>query len=328
MPPSTIQQCATWLQQEGPDALKSRQWTHPTVVFVLTYTIMTIVAFVSHDYLIPPDRAVYLEQANSNNNTSRQERQWISRIVLTYTIGLFWCRLRWLSHPNTAFPAPCILYDFTWLCNQTMVIGSIGLYLDRPYIATAFCVTVGIDHFLWYVDLICYALTGRFAVGVVKYLFWPTATWLDRLGSTHHLWTTPVFVYAARGVIVQVLPLALLYMVVAVSLSRILTPYTIQIPDRREWNGMDNGGRGGGGGGSDRDKHENDKTVTKYSNINLAWELWKDVKIKALQISYDDPPVGVYLMRLWFVWAGCTLLIFAGLFILSRVAFGSPETDC
>ena len=42
--------------------------------------------------------------------------------------------------------------------------------------------------------------------------------------------------------------------------------------------------------------------IVKYLNVNLSHELWKDIKIEALQIKHDDPTVWVYLFRLLWRW--------------------------
>lgn len=41
-----------------------------------------------------------------------------------------------------------------------------------------------------------YAVTGRFVIGVAKYLTWPETSWARRLTSTHHLWFIPFCIAA------------------------------------------------------------------------------------------------------------------------------------
>ncbi len=42
--------------------------------------------------------------------------------------------------------------------------------------------------------------------------------------------------------------------------------------------------------------------LEKYLNVNLSHELWKDIKIEALQIQRDNPPTWLYLFRLLWRW--------------------------
>jgi hypothetical protein len=64
-------------------------------------------------------------------------------------------------------------------------------------------------------------------------------------------------------------------MIVSVLLSRWMTPFYIQYDKKSE---------------------------TKYLNVNLSHELWKDIKFSALQIQHDNPSTPVYLFRLLWRW--------------------------
>ena len=55
-----------------------------------------------------------------------------------------------------------VFYEFQFLCNVTLIISSLSLYTNRPIVATGFCVSVGIDQLLWYVDLLGYFLFTRY----------------------------------------------------------------------------------------------------------------------------------------------------------------------
>mmetsp|Transcript_9296 Transcript_9296/g.11829 ORF Transcript_9296/g.11829 Transcript_9296/m.11829 type:complete len:257 (+) Transcript_9296:1-771(+) len=48
----------------------------------------------------------------------------------------------------------------------------------------------------------------------------------------------------------------------------------------------------------------------KYLNINLSYELWKDINISILQINNDDPHVILYVLRLMWRWSLFNLLTF------------------
>jgi hypothetical protein len=47
-----------------------------------------------------------------------------------------------------------VFYEYTWLCNSTLLLGFIGLRTCRPLLATGPAIAVSIDQLLWYIDLI------------------------------------------------------------------------------------------------------------------------------------------------------------------------------
>lgn len=47
-----------------------------------------------------------------------------------------------------------VFYEYTWLCNSTLLLGVIGLRTCRPLLATGPAIAVSIDQLLWYIDLI------------------------------------------------------------------------------------------------------------------------------------------------------------------------------
>ena len=49
---------------------------------------------------------------------------------------------------------------------------------------------------------------------------------------------------------------------------------------------------------------------TKYLNVNLSHELWKDITFEFLQIQHDNPSTGIYLFRLLWRWQLLNGLIF------------------
>lgn len=112
----------------------------------------------------------------------------------------------------------------------------------------------------------------KFPIGVSKYLFWPGTTWASRLTSSHHLWTIPLVLWAnVESLHVLTLPLSALAVIVNVSLSRLLIPHWIAASER-------------------------DKLAEHYLNVNLAYEVWSDVKVPILYIFEDRIP---HLIRLF-----------------------------
>jgi hypothetical protein len=47
-----------------------------------------------------------------------------------------------------------VFYEYTWLCNSTLLLGFIGLRTCRPLLVTGPVIAVSIDQLLWYIDLI------------------------------------------------------------------------------------------------------------------------------------------------------------------------------
>jgi hypothetical protein len=229
--------------------------------------------------------------------------------------------LLWRHFTYQPFPyRNCVWYEYCWLCNVSLNLGALALWTNRPTIAAGLCVAVGLDQLLWYVDLAVYALTGKFPIGVAKYICWPGVTWASRITCTHHLWTIPVLLYASRGMHPLAWPLSMVVMTLSVVSSRFLTPsHVVRVHN------------GGGGDG-----HHHHKTGTeglsvaeepKYLNVNLSHMLWKDIQIKGLQISADNPSWILYLVRLLSRWAAFNTLIFGLLYSVSLRVYG-PAAIC
>jgi hypothetical protein len=287
-PPKTT----AWILQDGHKAKKHQEWLHPCVVYLVHYAIVSISVFAAHDVMVDSSRECAgnaTTQALSVEHQQYRRRQELCAIWAgSYAILQLGCRL-W----QTTTLRTCVLYEGTWLCNTTLVIGSLALWCHRPIITAAFCVTVGIDQLLWYVDVLSWITSGHFVVGVAKYLTWPSTPWATRLTCTHHLWTLPLFLgYAAAPLTHQALALSGIIMVLHVTLSRLMTPFRVE---------------------------------TKYLNVNLSHELWKDISIGCLQISKDNPSARVYLVRLLWRWQTFNVLVFAVLSFLTRHLMSGPD---
>jgi hypothetical protein len=263
-----------WLSEKGSKHPKHLGWRHPLAVCLVHYGLVLAVSIAVHDWLVG-------ETADCNI-TIPLRRLYTARGLAAYVVWLLAYRLSLSPHPFHI-----IVYEFTWLCNVTLCMSAFGLYTGRPLIASAYCVTVGIDQLLWYVDLLAYLVVGRFPIGVCKYLFWDGTTWANRITATHHLWTIPVVLYATQGLHWLALPLSGVYMTTNVLLSRYMTPPCVRV--------------------SPEEKEE------KYLNVNLAHALWKDIQIKCLEINHGDPSAPVYLVRLLSRWQGFNLLVFIAL---------------
>jgi hypothetical protein len=315
-----------WLSQEGPKADKHRGWLHPLAVCIVHYVISTVVTFWAHDILL--DRFISTTTTATSTTTSKSTTASLSPRVedqdsllllcggsdadaRRYRIAVLWLLpySLWLLVWRLMIHDPpvyrhCVLYEYCWLCNATLNIGAAGLLTNRPIIASAYCVTVGIDQLLWYIDLSVYLVCGKFPFGVSKYIFWEGVTWISRITCTHHLWTIPVLLYAAQGMHCLAFPLSVILMMTHVFLSRWMTPSHVVAC-------------------AAVDEKGNETAVEpKYLNVNLSHALWKDIKIGLLQINYDDPPVHVYLFRLLWRWEGFNAVVFVILYTICHGVFG------
>lgn len=275
----------TWLSHADSKHPKHVGWRHPLAVLLLHYVAVFSITFAAHDLLVDFKEAGIIP--------------WnLVCFVFVYAIWL----LAWrLSFCEPAVFRSSVLYEYCWLCNVTLHLGAASFALQRPAIAAACCITVGIDQLLWYVDLLGYFVTGKFPVGVAAYLFWENTSWSTRITCTHHIWTIPLFLYGTKGLPTVSLPLSAVIMVINVTSSRFMIPPTIDVVEPTS------------------------KRLQKYLNVNLSHALWKDIKISWLQINYDDPPALVYLWRLLWRWEGFNILVFGLLRLICHLAFGRVQ---
>ena len=284
----------SFLLQDGPNALKHKQWTHPLLACCLHYITTSTVIIGIHDWFFS---SFYTYQSSRNHPKTNDS---ISLFFLLYFIFLLLYRI--LINFNDPITQKKCIYENMWLCNTTLLMGAYGLYTNRTIIVMGHVIAVSIDQVLWYVDLTGWALSSfrKFPIGVAKYITWPESTWLTRITCTHHLWTIPLLTYGVGGIHPVALPLSWIIVILNVISCRLMTPFQIQ--------GKMKGQKG---------------QVNKYLNVNLAFELWKDVTFESLQIQRDQPSAPLYLWRLIWRWQLFNSIIFAFiLFPLSGYHFG------
>lgn len=294
---------------------------HPFLAFITHYCVAIPSLFMVHD-------AFFHDKLNNSHQADLLERQdRISCLTLVYVFILFGARyLSSLLAGRLRHHA--VLYELTWMCNSTLVIGFISfgglrtvlMYFNkkllienrvlkwlcarRPLAATASCVGVSIDQVLWYLDLVGRAVSGKFPIGVAKYLTWKQTLWIDRLTCTHHLWTIPLFVYSAGDVTLNSFVLSCYVVVIQVLLSRWLTPHHIRIVEHSNQVSI-----------SEQKSDRSDPTKFRYLNVNLSHELWRDISFSFLQISKDTPSCSLYLCRLLSRWLLLNFVVFLGVFL-------------
>mmetsp|Transcript_11240 Transcript_11240/g.18580 ORF Transcript_11240/g.18580 Transcript_11240/m.18580 type:complete len:321 (-) Transcript_11240:30-992(-) len=297
----------------GSGLLPSTQFPiHPLLSFIVHYSIVIPAVFAVHDVFFKGPSGENIEQ----HEDTILRQTYMSRFLLIYTLILFTTRCA-SSFNAGRLRQHAVMYELTWLCNSTLLMGSITfgvfdvdgtnwLFRRRPLIATSCCIGVSIDQVLWYVDLVGYLMSGKFPVGVMKYLTWPQTLWIDRLTCTHHLWTIPLFIYASNKELgLDSFMLSVCIVTIKVCLSRWLTPHCIQAIKSKD---------------DVASETKSDPQRYRYLNVNLCHELWRDITFSFLQISHDKPPGWLYLWRLLWRWQLFNYLVFVG--VLSPLSRG------
>lgn len=250
---------ATWLslqlgQRKDPRSRIHRGLLYPFMVCGVHYFISMTVSVLVHDQLTHKFDCDY----------STRRKHWISYFFALYATWLFMWRLLFRKPPRASGepqPRGLVVYEYTWLCNVTLWQSAFALRTNRPALAMAYCIVVGIDQLLWYIDLGMYAVLGKFPIGVANYLTWPeNSNWSSRITCSHHLWTIPLVLFGLRlRMEPAVLPLALISVTVNILLSRWLTPAEVRT-----------------------------EKGTFYLNVNLSYAVWKDIKYRWLQIKAEN----------------------------------------
>ena len=148
-----------------------------------------------------------------------------------------------------------------------------------------------------------FIIRRKFIIGVAKYIIWPETSKLRLATTFHHLWFMPLCLWEISpsipysGFNRDVYLYACLLCLGLALIGRISTPKEITISKKIK---------------------EDDKIVTKtiYMNINLSWELWKDLKIGVLEYLYRVVPPQFVVLVLSFFWNignFVGFLIFAGI---------------
>jgi hypothetical protein len=209
---------------------------------------------------------------------------------------------------TTRHPTTVVWYEYTWLCNATLVMGAYSLLTERPALALAYGLTVAIDQLLWYVDGVVYLLTKRTWIGVFRHIFRADTQWYQLWTTWHHVWTLPLLAWATWGPqlrywLFQAWHLSSAVVTLNVLASRLLTPYGVVIQTLEEDNGKSPA-----------------TSFFHYLNVNLSYEVWKDLakNIGYLRIEEDRPGVPLYLTRLLTRWMLLNTLIFALAWMLAR----------
>mmetsp|Transcript_14646 Transcript_14646/g.25742 ORF Transcript_14646/g.25742 Transcript_14646/m.25742 type:complete len:292 (+) Transcript_14646:276-1151(+) len=157
--------------------------------------------------------------------------------------------------------------EVLWGCNTALLLAGFGMCTGRPLlVGTATCI-VALDQISWYFDCLGYLFTGKFHVGVSKYLIAPTTSRIHFITAFHHLWFLPVCLYTLKEIGMP--PMSYIFSVVLTSAlalaARFLTPYAV-----------------------------NEEKQVKVFNINLSYGFWDDINVPFVH-SYDHHHPTIYL---------------------------------
>ena len=153
-----------WLHQAGPYSPKHLEgWAHPVIAFLLHYAIVLPSVIIMHDIMVEGLNELSsisfsrcpAGSSSYSTNPFMSESD-VSNGFAIYILFTFVYRLT-LRTTSGSLHKRAVIYEFTWLCNSTMIFISIGLRTCRPILALSFCVSVSVDQLLWWVDLIGWA---------------------------------------------------------------------------------------------------------------------------------------------------------------------------
>jgi len=302
--------------QPSPRLVSNNSNRHALITCLLHYAVVIPVTLYAHDAILTADTIGM--NTKSTASTDNATAFWIGSFLFCYSFWLLGWRLYFLSEDEC--PWGCVLYKYSWLCNISLHFGWISLWTGRPWLARAHCVTIGIDQTLWYVDVVGYAVLGKFPVGVCAYLLEDSGggdsrniesedrvqrrrrrRWYESplLSCTHHFWMIPLLLYGSnlidgRNQKEEYWPLSVLWvsfwiMVLNVSLSRGLTPKSVTA----------------------RRQHH-------YLNVNLSHEVYKDLFLFATYEDILKDSVVLYFLALFSHWQALNAVIFFFLSTASR----------
>ena len=175
------------------------------------------------------------------------------------------------------------LYEISWACNLCMAEVACGLLIQDGILVEAALITVSVDQILWYVDIAGFAVNRKFPIGVAKYMTWPETSNMRRLTSTHHLWFMPLIQYTLGKKVIsyESFSFVLINILVLEIIGRTTIGREVKLSDKN----------------------------SVYMNLNLSYELWKDVKIKFLEV-FSKQPFFVYMPVLFVIWGGLSFICF------------------
>jgi hypothetical protein len=228
----------SYLITSGPFDKKHQSFGHPILAYFVMMSVLsaTLVFFSEKSDYYPSEKQLVLFA-------------WL----IFYALILFSTRF---VADSKNYLEQLSIYDMFWQCNVSLVLASIGSLIGKRDIVGACVASVALDQSLWWIDISWYFITGKFPIGVSKYITWPETTWVKVFTSTHHLWFIPVCIYFNEGLPWNSFFLSMILVAFMAIYSRLVIPFEIPYEGKM-----------------------------RYMNINCTHECWKDVKIQILHIT-------------------------------------------
>jgi hypothetical protein len=310
---------------------KHSSWRHPVAAFAVGLCTILVASVRAHDMLFGVPSVGMAESSLRQHHGSIRRRT--AMVLLSYVVGMFAVRL-----PMLGLAQSC--YEMLWSCNTAMVLASFGLFTERKRLVAAAALSVAIDQLMWYVDLVGFVAAGKWPVGVAKYLARPETTWARIMTSAHHLFFLPLCLCTvgfpayspSAGENWEGIPryichmrddyvLMLCIITVTAMISRFVTPFHLaachRAPARSEKGKSRSGGDAKKMGRADPVADAGGTAVVL--NINLVYEVWKDVGRNFPFLECSHPYGFIHVPRLLLIWGGLTAPCALVLASLSRL---------
>ena len=169
----------TWLMHGTDKDIKHQQWKHPLVCGIIANIIVNGVVYIVCEH--------YLKVWGLPRNLDSWTRSYMAPFLIAYILILIIGRC--IVMGNWA------LYDLLWTCNVIIISTIMGLLVNNQLIVCASYLTILVDQMQWFVDVISYILTRKFAIGVIEYLKRKETHMFKKLTCSHHLWFVPLCFY-------------------------------------------------------------------------------------------------------------------------------------
>ena len=243
----------------------------------LQHSIITYIGLIVSNSLL----LIYLSESSVFYPTAKQ--LFLSFFLFVYTVILFSTRV---VTDSNRYLGQITIYEMFWQCNVALVIAAIGSLIGNKEIVGAAVASIALDQSMWWVDLATYLTSGKFQIGVAKYLLWPETSWIKACTSTHHLWFIPLCIYLNEGLPWTSIKLSLAVVAYCSIYARMVIPFEIPF-----------------------------KGKMRYMNINCTYECWKDVNIWVLHLAdrniYLDKHFFYGFLLLNTAWSGGNSICFA-----------------
>ncbi|CAG9315697.1 unnamed protein product [Blepharisma stoltei] len=272
---SHLKNMAVWsawnyLSSTGKFDPKHQSYAHPIVSYLITITSCFFLLW-------------KLSDEKDTKPTSTQLKLGIFLFIYAFIVFIS----RWRQDKQIA------IYDMFWQCNVSLIITALSSILGRIDIMCAGAAAVALDQTLYWLDAISFLLTGKFKLGVARYLTWKETTWTKVLTATHHLWFIPLTLLAAEEMPWRSFPMSVWMVILVTNMSRLCIPFEIPF-----------------------------KTQMKYMNVNCVHECWKDIKFPLFHIFDHKGWLGAFVL-LNFNWNGGNFVGFLIYKFIADFAYGS-----